>query len=82
MDITHYNGGHFLTLIDCGPSFHQLDSFFYKQHPLTEILTDNDIVFTCKHFKKFLKDWGVQLWFQCANALAGNSIVEKESQKY
>lgn len=70
MDITHYRGSHFLTLIDCGLSqfaiwrplcqqdstsvIHQLESIFYEQSSPDEILTDNDTAFTCKSFKKFL----------------------------
>ena len=93
LDITHYSGGHFPTLIDCRPSrfviwqliwyqnsatvAHQLEAIFCKQGQLNEFLTDNNTTFTSRNFRKFLKDWGVRLHLQCANALSGNRIMER-----
>ena len=61
MDITHYGGNHFLTLIDCGPTrfvvwklivrqdsssvIRQLSSIFFERGAPEEILADNDPAF-------------------------------------
>ena len=82
MDITHYDGQHFLTLIDCGPSrfavwqpllqqdstsiIRQLESVFYELGPLEEILTDNDTTFCSSQLECFLDEWGIQLRLRCA----------------
>ena len=93
MDITHDGSRHFLTLINCSLSWfvlwwllHQqdsasvvfhLESVFYEQGSPIELLKDNDTAFICKQFKKFLKDWGVHLWFWWAYASARNDLVER-----
>ena len=75
MDITHCNGSHFLTVIDCGPArfaiwrrlpqqdatsiINQLKVLFYEQGLSTEILTDNDTAFKSNLFKTFLDEWRV-----------------------
>ena len=69
MGMTYYDGGHFLTLIDCAPSciticghyngktpsasFLSLRQFFNEQKPPAMILTDNDTAFTCRQCKEF-----------------------------
>ena len=93
MDITHYGGKHFLSLIDCGPSrfamwrpircqdsgtvARQLEAVFYERGPPNEILTDNDTAFTSRSFRNFLEEWGVRLRLRCAYAPSGNGIVER-----
>ena len=93
MDITHHNGEHFLTLIDCGPSrfavwrplrrqdatavTRQLESVFLERGPPTEILTDNGTAFTSEQFRKFVDSWGVRLRFRCAYVPSGNGIIER-----
>ena len=73
MDIIHYGGNHFLTLIDCGSTYFaiwrliarqdsssvicQLSSIFFKQDALEEILTDNDPAFCSQQVKQFLQEW-------------------------
>ena len=75
MDITHNNSGHFLMLIDCGPSrfaicrplrwqdatsvICQLVMTFFEHGLPKEVLTDNDTTFTCRHFKEFVSAAGV-----------------------
>ena len=92
MDVTHYDGGHFLTMIDCGPSrfsvwrplrqqdsisvIPQLGAIFYERGQPAEILTDNDNAFTCRQFKEFTSSRGVHLRFRRAHVPAGNGIVE------
>ena len=92
MDVTHYYGRHFLTLIDCGPFgfaimwplwrqdyisiIRQPEAIFYEWGPPAEILTDNDTAFTCRKFKEFMSSWSVHLRFRCAHVPARNGIVE------
>lgn len=93
MDITHYKGAHFLTLIDCGPTLftiwrrlHQQDAasmisllkaLFCKRGLLAEILMDNDTTFHSSLFKNFLNKWGVQLQFCCAHVPLDNGIIKQ-----
>ena len=92
MDITHYDGKHFLTLTDCGPTrftiwhlltwqdtlsiIRQLRSVFFEHGPPLEILTDNASTFWCQEFQKFTSKWGIKMCYQCAYFLEGNSIAE------
>ena len=93
MDITHYGGEHYLTVIDCGPTrfsvwrklrrqdsacvVQHLEAIFWERGPPEEILTDNDTAFCSRQFKAFLKEWGVQLRLRCAYVPSGNGIVER-----
>ena len=44
-------------------------------HP-QEFFTDNDPAFCSREFRAFACEWGVNLWFCCAHASAGNGIAE------
>lgn len=93
MDITHHQGKHYLTLIDCGPSrfaiwkplrrqdsdcaIEQLNQVFFERGPPREILTDNDSAFRSDLFRSFCELWGVALRFRCAYVPSGNGIVER-----
>ena len=93
MDITHLEGWHYLTLIDCGPSrfaiwrpllcqdsasiVQQLETLFYEREVPVELLTDNATTFSGETFSKFAEHWDVQIRFQCAYVPAGNRIVER-----
>ena len=93
MDITHFRGESYLTLIDCGPSrftiwrrlrlqtsaavVDQLESVFLERGAPTELLTDNDPAFRSRRFHAFAVKWGVQLRFRCAHVASGNGIIER-----
>ena len=93
MDVTHYQGRHYLSLIDCGPSrfsiwrhlrrqdaanvVSHLESLFCKRGAPAEMLVDNDTAFRSKVFRGFLSEWGVRLHFRCAHVPSGNGIVER-----
>lgn len=93
MDITHVNGQHYLTLIDCGPSRFSLwkrlkeqssgavvaalESVFFERGAPVEILTDNDPAFRGAEVAALLKKWGVHVRFRCAYAASGNGIAER-----
>ena len=93
MDITHYRGKSYLTLIDCGPSrfaiwrplrlqtseniIEQLEAVFYERGAPDEILTDNDTAFRSKLFARFALRWNVNMHFRGAYAPPGNGVVER-----
>ena len=93
MDITHCNGAHCLTMIDCGPAqfaiwrrlprqdatsvINQLKALFYERGPPTVILTDNDTAFRSSLLKTFLDEWRVRLRFRCAYVPSGNGIIKR-----
>ena len=93
MDVTHYEGAHYLTLIDCGPTrfavwrplrledsaavIQCLNSIFFERGPPEEILTDNATAFTSRSFRAFAESWGVHLRFRCAYKPSGNGIAER-----
>ncbi|XP_065645691.1 uncharacterized protein LOC136076148 [Hydra vulgaris] len=93
MDITYYEGQHYLTLIDCGPIryaiwrylidqtstcvIQELNAIFLEQGGLDEILTDNDTALRSTLFSQFVTKWNFKLQFRCAYAPSGNGIAER-----
>lgn len=93
MDITHFRGQSYLSLIDCGPSrfsvwrplrlqtsaavIEQLESVFWERGAPEELLTDNDPAFRSRQFEAFATQWSMRVRFRCAHAPAGNGIVER-----
>ena len=72
MDVTHVDGCHYLTLIDCRPTrfavwrrlqrqdtdsvIQQLELVFFERGAPVELLTDNDPAFRSGAFKQFASD--------------------------
>ena len=95
MDITHYQGRHYLSLIGSGASrfsiwrrlrrqdaanvVSHLESLFCERGAPAEMLVDNDTAFRSKVFRDFLSEWGVRLHFHCAHVPSGNGIVKTVS---
>ena len=93
MDVTYFEGWHYLTWIGCGPSRfaiwmpllcqdsasigQQLETVFYKRGAPVELFTDNATTFSGETFSKFTEHWGIRMRFWCAYILAGNGIVER-----
>ncbi|KFD47469.1 hypothetical protein M513_11630 [Trichuris suis] len=93
MDVTHFGGRPYLTLIDCGPSrfaiwrplrLHtsadvvgQLETVFYERGAPEQLLTDNDTAFRSKAFAQLAARWDVRMRFRCAHVPSGNGIVER-----
>ena len=93
MDVTHLGGRHYLTLIDCGPSWfaiwrplscqdgvsivQQLETVFCERGAPVELLTDNATTFSGETFSRFAERWGVRMRFRCAYVPADNGIVER-----
>ena len=93
MDVTHVNGGHYLTLIDCGPTrfavwrrmqrqdtesvIQQLESVFFERGAQVELLTDNDPAFRSGAFMQFAERWALRVRFRCAYVASGSGIAER-----
>jgi ribonuclease HI len=91
MDITHYSGSHFLTLIDHGPSrfsmwrrlasqdtssvIRELEAIFYERGAPIELVVDNDTAFRSERFKMFARKWAISIHFRCAYVPSGNGIA-------
>lgn len=93
MDVTHYEGSHFLSLTDCGPTrftvwrplarqdalsvVRQLKSIFCERGAPVEILTDNAPTFCSRDFRDFATEWGVRVRYRGAYVPEGNGIAER-----
>lgn len=93
IDITHYEGRSYLTLIDCGPSrfslwrllrrpdadtvVGHLEDMFRERGAPLELLGDNDTVFRSRRFAAFAAKWGTELRFRAVYEPGGNGIVER-----
>ena len=93
MDVTHVNGGHYLTLIDCGPTrfavwrrmqrqdtasvIQQLESVFFERGAPVELLTDNDPAFRSGAFTQIAERWALRVRFRCAYVASGSGIAER-----
>ena len=93
MDVTHVNGCHYLTLIDCGPTrfavwrrlqrqdtdsvVRQHESLFFERGAPVEVLTDNDHAFSSGVFTRFAEQWAMRVPFRCAYVASWSSIAER-----
>ena len=93
MDVTHANGCHYLTLIDCGLTrfavwrrlqrqdtdsvIQQLELVFLERGAPVELLTDNESALQSGAFKQFAEPWALRVRFRCAYAASGNGIAER-----
>ena len=82
MDVTHVNGGHYLTLIDCGPTRfavwrrmrRQDTESVMQQLESVELLTDNDPAFRSGAFTQFAERWALRVRFRCAYVASGSGM--------
>ena len=93
MDVTHVDGRHYLTLIDCGPArfalwwqlrrqdtasiTEQLEMVFLEHGAPPEMLTDNDTAFRSEAFMRFAEKWAMRVRFRSAYVASGNGIAER-----
>jgi transposase InsO family protein len=93
VDVTHFDGKRYLTLVDCGPSrfavWRQLVtesanelarvviSIFRERGPPVELLTDNGPSFKTVQFVQACSSWGVRVLYRCAYRPQGNGIIER-----
>ena len=93
VDVTHFNGQLYLSMVDCGPSrvaiwrrlqtesamhiIAQLRSVVIERGPCDELLLDNSTAFRSAVVAQFADEWGIALRFRAAYAPGGNGIVER-----
>ena len=93
IDVTHYKGKSYLSVIDCGPSRFavwrqlrrpdateisgHLDQLFMERGAPAEVLADNDTVFRGRQVAALAARWGVALRFRAVHEPGGNGIVER-----
>ncbi|KAF0302376.1 Intracisternal A-particle Pol-related polyprotein [Amphibalanus amphitrite] len=93
MDVTHFRGKTYLTVIDCGPSRYamwreirrsdgseivgQLESIFLERGAPAELLMDNATEFKGRELKAFAARWDVNLRYRAAYEPGGNGIIER-----
>ena len=93
IDVTHYRGEPYLTVLDCGPGrfaiwrrmrsetaaaiIKELEQIFYELGPAEELLMDNASAFRCEEMAKLCERWGVRPFFRAAYRASGNGIVER-----
>ena len=93
VDVTHVQGGHYLSMVDCGPSrfviwrrltrqdaqsmIQQLEQVFWERGAPEELLVDNYPAFRASAFSEFAKRWSIRIVFRCAHVPSGNGITER-----
>lgn len=93
VDVTHFGGKCYLTVVDCGPSrfavwrymksedagsvVDELNTIFLEHGPPVELLLDNACAFRSKTFKAMCEKWRVLRRFRCAYKPGGNGVVER-----
>ena len=92
-DITHYDGDHYVTFIDCGPSKFTVwkhvrdqgaeeitkctENLFREHGPPSELLLDNGASFRSRVFRLMCDKWDVHVEYRCAYRASGNGVVER-----
>ena len=93
VDVTHYGGRKYLTLIDCGPARFTIwkvlndegaddisanvETVFREHGAPSELLLDNAASFHSRTFREMCGKWNVDLRYRCAYRPSGNGIVER-----
>jgi ribonuclease HI len=93
VDVTHYRGRSYLSMVDCGPSrfaiwrevaaecaasiVRNLDQVFRERGPVEEVLVDNSTTFHSQAVAELCQKWNVKQWFRAAHRASGNGIVER-----
>lgn len=93
VDITHFHGIAYLTMVDCGPGrftiwrqlkseaaqhiVEELGQVFRERGPVRELLLDNATAFRSDLFTRFLESWKVRPYYRAAYRPSGNGIVER-----
>ena len=93
LDVTHYRGKLYLTMVDCGPGRlaiwreigaetadiigRVLTGVFLERGPVGEVLMDNSATFRSQGLESMLDKWNVKRCFRAAYRPSGNGIVER-----
>ena len=93
IDVTHYHGQSYLSIIDCGPSrfcvwrqlrrpgaaevVSHLEQLFLERGAPEEILADNDTMFRGRQVAALVARWRVALRFRAVHEPGGNGVIER-----
>lgn len=93
IDVTHYHGHNYLSIIDCGPSRYcvwrslrradaaevvsHLEQLFLERGAPEEILADNDTVFRGRKVAALSARWRISLRFRAVHEPGGNGVSER-----
>jgi len=93
VDVTHYRGVEYLTMVDCGPGRFALwrsmksetaeeiagvlNGVFLEHGPVEEVLSDNGTAFRSETLRRTMAWWNVRQYFRAAYRPSGNGIVER-----
>ena len=93
LDVTHYKGVPYLTLVDCGPGRFaiwreltretgecikfQLNQIFLERGPVQEVLMDNSTAFHSVTLAELFERWKIRRYYRAAYRPSGNGIVER-----
>ena len=93
IDVTHYRGSLYLSIIDCGPGRfavwrrikfetaecikQELEQLMLERGPVSEVLMDNAAAFRSNCLQLFFQQWNIQPFFRAAYKPSGNGIVER-----
>ena len=93
VDVTHYRGVPYLSIVDCGPGRYaiwrelkretsqciclQLQMIFRERGPVDEVLMDNAAAFHSSELRQLFEYWNVRGLYRAAHRASGNGIVER-----
>ena len=93
IDIIHYCGGAYLSMIDCRPGrlaiwrelhaesasavAEELEKVMLEHGPVKEVIMDNCTVLRSEIFQTMLKKWNIRSYYRAAHRPGGNGIVEQ-----
>ena len=93
IDITHYRGHAYLSMMDCGPGrlaiwrelraesaavvAEELEKVFFERGPVVEVIMDNGTVFHSDILKALFEKWNIRRYYRAAYRPEGNGIVER-----
>lgn len=93
LDVTHYRGRIYLSMIDCGPGqmaiwreirtetaaviTERLNDIFWERGPLEKVLINNSTAFRSECLQEMLRKWSIRRYFRAAYRSSGNYIIER-----
>ena len=93
VDVTHYKGEAYLSVIDCGPGRFAvwrklkyenamcvrevLEQLVMERGPMSEVLMDNATIFRSALLREFFSKWNIRPCFRAAYRASGNGIIER-----
>ena len=93
IDVTHYRGVPYLTMVDCGPGRFalwrelkressqcivlHLQEVFRERGPVDEVVMDNGAAFHSRELRQLFEYWKVVPFYRAAYRPSGNAIVER-----